>query len=139
MNPNSYEISVKAFVENALIFVEKVVDGLRHLLGDAVNGLEIGCSRPANGLRGAEMLQKRSFAGRSNSRHIIQGIGAGGFFAPGAVGADGEAVRLVAKTLHEIENRVARLQHEGRAAAHEKPLTSGVAVRPLGDGGDIER
>jgi hypothetical protein len=42
-------------------------------------------------------------------------------------------VRLVAQALHEIEHRVARLQHEGRPAAHEKMLAAGITVRPLGD------
>ena len=52
---------------------------------------------------------------------------------PRPVRADGEAVRLVAQPLHEIEHRVARLQHERLAAGHEEGLAAGVAVRPLGD------
>ena len=50
-----------------------------------------------------------------------------------AVRADGEAVRLVAEALDEVEHRVARRQHERLAAGHVEGLAAGVAVRPLGD------
>ena len=54
--------------------------------------------------------------------------------APRAVRADGEAVRLVAQALDEIEHRVAVRQHERLAAGHEEFLAAGVAVAALGDG-----
>ena len=49
------------------------------------------------------------------------------------MGADGEAVRLVAQPLDEIEHRIARLEHEGGPAGQMKMLAPGIAVRPLGD------
>src|SRR5262249_10298925 len=50
-----------------------------------------------------------------------------------AMSADGEAMRLVAQPLQEIEHRIARLEREGRLARHEEALASRIAVRPLGD------
>ena len=49
------------------------------------------------------------------------------------MGADGEAVRLVAQALQEIEHGISRLEAEGLAPRHEEALAPGVAVRPLGD------
>ena len=45
--------------------------------------------------------------------------------------ADGEAMRLVAQPLQEIQHRIARLEREGRLAGHEEALAAGVAVGPL--------
>ena len=56
--------------------------------------------------------------------------------APRAMRADGEAMRLVAQALQEIEHRIARLEREGRLARHEEALAAGVAVGPLGDADD---
>src|SRR5690606_27152007 len=52
---------------------------------------------------------------------------------PCPVRADGEAMRLVAKPLDEIENGVAWRQPEGRPALHMEALTAGLAVGALGD------
>ena len=59
--------------------------------------------------------------------------------APRAVRADGEAMRLVAQALEEIEHGIARLEAERRLARHEEALAAGVAVGSLGDAdhGDV--
>ena len=56
----------------------------------------------------------------------------------------GEAMRLVAQPLHEIEHRIARLELHRLAARNEEGLAPGIALRPLGDAdqrhvGDAER
>src|SRR5665811_1792388 len=80
------------------------------------------------------MAQQRALAGRPDARNFLQAGLADVLLAPRAVRADGEAVRLVAQPLDEIEQRVARRQLERRAAGHEEGLAPGVTVRPLGDG-----
>ena len=47
--------------------------------------------------------------------------------------ADGEAVRLIAQALDIVENRVARLEHEGGAPRPVEMLAPRVTVRPLGN------
>ena len=64
-------------------------------------------------------------AARACGAGPMPGISSSGLFddlalALGAVGADGEAVRLVAQALDEIERRIARRQLEGVAARHEE-------------------
>ena len=56
--------------------------------------------------------------------------------ALGAMRADGEAMRLVAQPLHEIERRIARRQPERLVAGDEETFAPGVAVGALGDGDD---
>ena len=53
------------------------------------------------------------------------------------MGADGEAVGLVAQALQVIEHRVCGLEHERRLAGDEEPLQPGVAVRSLGDAANV--
>ena len=50
------------------------------------------------------------------------------------MGADGEAVRLVAQALQVVEHRVARFEPERRPAGDEEPLAPCLPVQPLGDG-----
>ena len=47
--------------------------------------------------------------------------------------SDGEAMRLVAQALHEIERGIARRQPERRLAGDEKGFAPGVAIGALGD------
>ncbi len=53
--------------------------------------------------------------------------------AAGPMRGDGEAVRLVAQALQEIQHRVARRQLERLDAVGVEPLAAGIAVRALGD------
>ena len=76
-------------------------------------------SMPARGygLGRAEMLEQRAPARGADAGDLVERIGADGLAALGPVRADGEAVRLVAQPLHEIEHRVARLEHDRALAA----------------------
>ena len=73
-------------------------------------------------------LRAAPMPGTSSSSLLRQRLG-----AAGAVGGDGEAVRLVPQALQEVQHRVARRQLEGRAAVHVEPFAAGVAVGALGD------
>ena len=113
--------------------MEEVVDRLRQLGRHARHGGEIGERGAADGLCRAEMRQQGALPRRADALDLVERVLRQGRLAPGAVRADGEAVRLVAQPLYELEHRIARLQHEGLAAGDEELLAAGVAVRPLGD------
>ena len=84
-------------------------------------------------LDGAEMVQQRALAGRADAGDLVEGVLDQLALALGPVRADGEAVRLVAQALHEIERRIARRQLERRLARLEEGLAAGIAVPALGD------
>ena len=76
---------------------EMVVDLLRHRLADAVDGLEVGEVGAADGLGAAEKCaRERAFAGGADAAMSSSGVAETGLGAFRAVGADGEAVSLVA-------------------------------------------
>ena len=79
------------------------------------------------------MAEKGAFARRADAGDLVERVPRQVDPTAGPVRADGEAVRLVAEALDEIEHRIARLQHEGLAAGDEERLLAGVAIRPLGD------
>src|SRR5215468_3002246 len=85
------------------------------------------------------MQQQRALAAGADARNLVEGRLRDLLRPLGAVGADGEAVRLVAQSLQEIENGVLRFQAERLAPRQEEALAAGVAVRPLGDAdnGDV--
>ena len=126
------------------LFVEELIYLSRRLRINSRHLGEIGQARALDRFQRAEMAQQRALAGRPDPRDFLQAGLADVLLAPRAVRADGEAVRLVAQPLDEIEQRIARRQLERRAAGHEEGLAPGVAVRPLGDGdqrhvGDAQR
>src|SRR5918999_3245174 len=94
--------------------VEGVVDRLGHRLADAVHALEIeqtgGLDRP----NPAEMAQQSTLAPGADARHPIERRAADRLAALRPVAGDREAMRLVPQALEKIENRVARVQLEGR-------------------------
>jgi hypothetical protein len=119
--------------------VEMVVDEPRDALGNAVHGHQIGSWRPAHRLGRAEMLQQRALARRADAGDLVERVLDHLLLAPRAVRADGEAVRLVAQALHEIEHRIARRQREriapgmkkrSRPASRSAPLATPMAIRP---------
>ena len=73
-----------------------VVDRLRHLRADAADRCEIGDAGAAHRLGRAEMLEQRALARRADARDLVERRGMHRLLAPGAMGADGEAVGLVA-------------------------------------------
>src|SRR5690606_8437119 len=89
--------------------------------------------RARDGLRRAEVMQQGPLARRPDTHDLVERIAADVALALGPVGADGEAVRLVAQALDEMERRIARRQAEGLAAGDDEGLAPGIAVRPLGD------
>ena len=79
-------------------------------------------------------FSRRPLARRADAVDLVERIGADRLRALGAVRADGEAMRLVAQALDEIEHGIARLEHEAAlAAGNVEMLAAGVAVGPLGD------
>jgi hypothetical protein len=100
--------------------VEVVVDLLRQPLADTVHRLEVGEVGAAHRLGAAEMGQQRAFARGAHAGDVVERRGRDRLGAFLAVRADGEAVRLVAHALHEIEHRVVAAEREGaRAGAVE--------------------
>src|SRR3546814_9212015 len=81
--------------------VEVVVDLARHGPRDALHRLEIGEAGAGDRLGGAEMQQQRLLAPGADAWHLVEHRAQAGLGPPGAVGADGEAVRLVAQRSEE--------------------------------------
>ena len=118
--------------------VEMVVDHLRHLRADAADRGEIGDAGAAHRLGRAEMLEQRALARRSNTLNLVERRGLHLLLAPGAMGADGEAMGLVAELLDTIKHGVARLEQQRLATLHVDALAAGIAVRSLGNSGELD-
>src|SRR5581483_10172781 len=82
---------------------EEVVNLARGLLVDAghLGKVRKGC--PLDGFQRTEMAKERALAHGTDTRNFLQSRLADVFFAARAVRADGEAVRLVAQPLDEVE------------------------------------
>ena len=81
-------------------------------------------------------MQQRALARRADAGDFVERALDELLLAPGAMGADGEAVRLVAQALDEEQRRIARRQPERLAPLDEEGLAAGVAVGALGDRGE---
>ena len=84
------------------------------------------------------MLEQRALARRSNTLNLVERRGLHLLLAPGAMGADGEAMGLVAELLDAIKHGVARLEQQRLAALHIDALAAGIAVRSLGNSGELD-
>ena len=73
------------------------------LRGDAGNALQLLGRRLEQPLRRAEVLDQRSLASRADAGQCVEDRFAGLRIAAAAVEAEGEAVRLVADPLQELE------------------------------------
>src|SRR6185437_2852111 len=113
--------------------MEKLKDFPGALGADARNLAEIGNRGPLDLLQRAEMVEQRPFARGADAGDFLQAGLADALGPPLAVGADHEAMRLVAQPLDEIEHGVARLELDRLAVGHEQGLAAGVAIRSLGD------
>ena len=82
------------------------------------------------------MLKQRPLSRWPDAGNVIEQIFGHGLFPLRTVRADGEAVRLVAQALHEIEDGIVRREAEGRFSRHEKALTARVPVRAFGNAHD---
>ncbi len=78
-------------------------------------------------------MQQGALAGGADAGDLVERTSGEVLLAPRAMGSDGEAMRLVAQALDEIERRIARRQPERRLAGDEKGFASGVAIGALGD------
>ena len=78
-------------------------------------------------------MQQRPLAQGADAGNLLQAAFAQSAFAPLAVRADREAVRLVAQPLDEVEQRRPRRQPERRAPRHKERFAAGVTIRPFGD------
>ena len=116
--------------------LKKVIDELGGRGIDARDLFEIGEPGARNRLCRSERMQQGALADRSDPADLVERALGDVLLAARAVGADGEAMRLVAQPLHEIKRRVARREPERRPVGEEKSLAPGVAIGPFGDRSD---
>src|SRR6187455_538417 len=114
-------------------FMKEIIDLAGGFFVDAGNVFKVRHRRPLDRLQGAEVAEQRAFAHRADAGDLLQAGLADVLLALLAVRADGEAMRLVAQPLHEIEHRVARLELDRLASRNEEGLAPGIALRPLGN------
>jgi hypothetical protein len=79
------------------------------------------------------MVEERALARRTDAADLGEAGRADVLLAPAAMGADGEAVGLVAQALQKVEHGIARLEAEGFAPRHVEGLAARLAVAALGD------
>src|ERR1700749_4382083 len=113
--------------------MEKVINPSCCLVADAGDLAQVGHRGPFDRLQRSEMTQQGALAGRPDAGDLLQAALTDVAAAALAVRADGEPMRLVAQTLHEIEHGVARRQFERRPPRHVEGLAAGIAVRTLSD------
>src|SRR5580700_11665030 len=115
--------------------VKKFVNPPRRFGTDAFDLHQVGDRGTLDGFQRAEVVQQRALARRPDAGDLLQARLAHVARPARPVRADGEAMGLVAQPLDEIEHRVARRQLERVAPREEEGFAAGVAIRPLGDGG----
>src|SRR5256885_15611232 len=113
--------------------MEEIIDLARRFGVDSGYMFQIRDGGALDRLERAEVTQQRALAGRPDAGDFLQAGFTDVLLALLAMRADGEAVRLVAQALNEIENGIARAQPERLASGHEEGLATRVALRPLGD------
>src|SRR3954467_8037241 len=100
--------------------MEEVVDRPRGCGVDARGLGQVLEGGALDRLHGPEMVEQRALAAGTDAGDLVQGVLHHLSLALGPVAPDGEAVRLVAESLHEVERRVARRKLERRPARYEK-------------------
>src|SRR5690606_17062677 len=89
--------------------MEVIIDPLRQRFVDPFDGRKIGGGGAAHALCRPETVEQGLLAPHANARNLIQRIlSEVRSSPPGAMRADGPAVRLVAKSLEIIERRIVR-------------------------------
>src|SRR5215475_3323868 len=88
------------------LLVKEVVDLARGFRADAGHLGEIGRSGALDRLEGSEMVQQRALARGADAGNFLQPGLADVAPPPHPVRAHGEAMRLVAQALDEIEHRI---------------------------------
>src|ERR1700761_3601927 len=117
----------------SLIRMEKVINLLRHCLADTADRLDVSDPGSGNSAGRAEVLQQGALSRRTDSRNLVEGIGADRLGALLPVTADGESVRLVAQPLEVVEHRAAQIEAERLLAWHVEMLAAGIAVGTFRD------
>ena len=84
------------------------------------------------------MMEQGPLAHRTDARDLVEQGMADAAGALRAMGANGEAMGLVAQPLDEPEHRIAFVRHQRVTPGKEDALASGIAVRTLGDTGDFD-
>src|SRR5262245_31096385 len=90
--------------------------------GDAGNALQFLGGRLEQPLRGAEVLDQRSLSSRADAGQCVEDRLAGLRVSAATVESEGEAVRLVADTLQELEARRVTLEDDGLGTARDEDL-----------------
>src|SRR5207244_6690993 len=103
-------------------FVEEIVDFARRFGIDSGHMLQIGDRGALDRLERAEVTQQRTLARRTDPGDFLQAGFADVLLALLPMRTDREAMRFVAQTFDEIENRIARAQAERLAPCHEEGL-----------------
>ena len=81
-------------------------------------------------------MQERLLARGSDAWNVIQDTLQPRLAATCPVSSDRKAVRFVTQTLNVVQQRISRLQQDGRPIRQEDALSACVALRPLGDTSD---
>src|SRR5690242_15541004 len=102
--------------------MEVVVNLFCDSFADSRHALDLGEAGAGNRARGAEMAQQRLLPARADAGDLVEWRGADRHRPAGAVRPDRKPVRLVAQSLQEIKDRVARLEREGRSPRQEESL-----------------
>src|SRR3954447_7008351 len=100
--------------------VEEIVHGPRRGGVDARRLHQVLEGRALDGFDRAEMVQERALARRPDPGDLVERVLDQLALALGPVGPDGEAVRLVAQALHEVQGRVPRWHLERGLAGLEE-------------------
>src|SRR5205085_690671 len=108
------------------------VDALGERPADALDLGDIVDRRGLHAAQAAEMLDQRLAALGADAGNLVQHRGRALFAPPRAVANDGEAVRLVADRLDEMQRRMRRRELQtARARLDDQLLQSGLALGPL--------
>src|SRR5690348_6786181 len=114
MTPRSRPLPAAARGGASALGMEMIIDALRHRLADAVDALEVGEAGAGDAARRAEMMQQRLLALAADTGDLVERRDADLLGAARAMRADGEAMRLVAQALQEVQHRILGIEAEGR-------------------------
>src|SRR5947209_4697397 len=100
---------------------------------DARHFFEVRKRCPRDGFSGAEILQERPFARRTDAADLVERALRELTFAPCTMRADRKTMRLVAQPLGKVKRRISWRQVEGLSLLDEEGLAAGVAIAAFGD------
>src|SRR5688500_10178160 len=112
--------------------VEEVVDGPGGAGVDARRPHQVLEGGPLDRLHGAEVVQEGPLAARADARDLVERALGHVALAAGPVRTDGEAMRLVAQPLPEIERRGPRRPLDRRLAGPGERFPTRNPAGPLG-------